>query len=271
MQKKFYQFLCLIISSLITLSSCVTSSSQGNFSKQEVIIENSLPKSKLAYYSDSFDTLRDDIWENEAITFREEQISHIKLAEMNIEKGKLKIKTKTGGISKNGLSSKYTLKGDFDIQIDCQIDFLESANDISQQLYFVVHPKKFTSEKDKEACHVIIILRKMPGENSRIFSRYANPDEKVLFRKVRRSGDFQGTLRIVRIGNMFSILYKKDGQLEWTDFHNFRGIEDEVRVAFALQNFNGLRTIYFPAKSSISATFDNFQINAAQEIIEDEI
>jgi len=229
-------------------------------------IENSLPQNELAYYSDSFDKLREDLWEKGSTPYRKEQMSNFRLANMSIENGALKVETKTGGFSRNGLVSKYTLRGDFDIQVDCHIDFLKTESGMDQVLDFSVFEKARGSEKPKAA---VIASLKRPNRNAVINSVYMEK-RRPLFRKWHPIGNFHGTLRIVRIGNEMSTLYKKEGELGWEKMGTFPGMTGEVTVSFSLSNFIVRRTS-IRAESSISATFDNFTINAAQGIVEEEI
>lgn len=229
-------------------------------------IENSLLQNELAYYNDSFDKLREDLWEKGSTPHRKEQMSNFRLANMSIENGALKVETKTGGFSRNGLVSKYTLRGDFDIQVDCHIDFLKTELGMDQVLDFNVFEKAKGSEKPKAA---VVALLKRPNRNAVINSVYVEK-RSPLFRKRHPIGNFRGTLRIVRIGNEISILYKKEGELGWKKMGTFPGMTGEVMVSFSLSNFIVRRTS-IRAGSSISATFDNFRINAAQGIIEEEI
>jgi len=229
-------------------------------------IEKGLPQNKLAYYNDSFDKLREDLWEKGSTPHRKEQMSNFRLANMSIENGALKVETKTGGFSRNGLVSKYTLRGDFDIQVDCHIDFLKTEPDMDQVLDFNVFEKAKGPEKPKAA---VIALLKRPNRNAIINCIYVEK-RSPLFRKRHPTGNFHGTLRIARIGNEMSTLYKMEGELGWKKMGTFPGMTGEVTVSFSLSNFIVRRTS-IRAESSISATFDNFRINAAQGIVEEEI
>ena len=229
-------------------------------------IEKGLPKNKLVYYNDSFDKLREDLWEKGSMARTKEQMSNFKLANMSIEKGELKLETKTGGFSRNGLGSKYTLRGDFDIQVDCHIDFLKTERGMDQKLDFYVREKGKELEKPRAA---VILLLKRPNRNAVINLSYLEKG-RPLFRKPHPIGNFHGALRIVRIGNRITALYKKEGGLGWKKVGTFPGMTGEVVVGFSLSNFTGRRTS-IRAESSISATFDNFVISAAQGIMEEEI
>ena len=121
----------LLVSSLISLQGCATQPSTFK-------IENSLPQDKLAYYNDSFDRLREDVWDKAGYMHSEPVRANFRQANMVIEDGKLRIDTQTGSFSKGGLASRYVIKGDFDIQIDCHIDFLNGFQDMDQVVAFAV-------------------------------------------------------------------------------------------------------------------------------------
>lgn len=253
----------IIVIFLLGSSGCFQGCAIGKVSFK---IEKSLPQNKLAYYNDPFDKLREDLWEKGSTPYRKEQMSNFRLANMSIENGALKVETKTGGFSRNGLVSKYTLRGDFDIQVDCHIDFLNTEVGMDQVLDFNVFEKARGSERPKAAA---ISLLKRPNRNAIIHSIYVEK-RRPLFRKGQPTGNFHGTLRIARTGNEMSTLYKKEGESGWKKMGTFPGMTGEVTVSFSLGNFIVRRTS-IRAESSISATFDNFRINAAQGIMEEEI
>jgi hypothetical protein len=124
----------LLLAFLGALLSCVTD-------KAPLQIENSLPQSELEYYNDSFDKIREDFWDKAGYLSQEEQMQNFKLADMRFENGKLIIRTKTDSFSKGGLAAKYAFRGDFDIQLDCRIDFLKDTFGMDQLLNFLVIDK----------------------------------------------------------------------------------------------------------------------------------
>ena len=81
---------------------------------------------------------------------------------------------------------------------------------------------------------------------------------------------FDGTLRILRKGRYISALYKKKEASAWSKMHTFRATDNDMIFGFQVRNFFNKRTTIL-ATQSIHAEFDNFKINAAQEIIEEEI
>ncbi len=230
-------------------------------------IENSLPQSKLAYYNDSFDKLRTDLWDKAGYIYNEAQEANFKLAKMRIQDGRLWVQTETGCFSKGGLTSKYGLRGDFDIQVDCQIDFLEDLYDIDQLLTFLVIEK---GEDLKTMNSVSLCLfKKGGGDFSTIFSGYRKAGR---FHRGNWDGidNFDGTFRIVRTGNKITALFRRKGNAEWKKMDTFRSTPNDVIIGFSLLNFTPGRTS-ITAKAPITATFDNFRINAAEEIIEEDI
>ena len=235
--------------------------------KAPLQIENSLPQSELEYYNDSFDKIRDDFWDRAGYLWRQEQMQNFRLADMRFENGKLFIRTKTDSFSKGGLASKYSFRGDFDIQLDCRIDFLKGASGMDQLLNFLVLDK---SGKIGEANVVVISLtmgeyshQGWLGTGALINGRWnKGSSEKI--------ENFNGTLRILRKGKNISTFNKKKGAPAWKKMYTFRSTDNDMIFGFQLRNFFNKRT-YIQATQSITAEFDNFKINAAQEIIEEEI
>jgi len=241
---------------------------QGCATEQVAIkIEKDLPPSKLVYYNDNFEKLREDLWEKVGFTFRQEQLANLKLADLSFVDGKLRVETKTGNFSKGGLVSKYTLRGDFDVQLDCHIDFLKGVYDMEQSLGFAVIERGKTLRDNRLI--FINVMKKGGASESIIFSGYR--DKRGYHHgNAHQIGNFHGTMRIVRIGNKISTFYKKEGKKRWKKMHTFPSTTHDAMVGFALQNFMVKRTS-ITAKSPLTAEFDNFRINSAQEIIETEI
>lgn len=230
-------------------------------------IENSLSQSKLAYYNDSFDSLREDLWEKAGFTYSQVQLRQFKAADLAVENGVLSIKTKTGGFSKGGLVSKYKFRGDFDVQVECHIDFLAGKHDMDQVMGFGIVERGKTPGEMRGL--FLGLLRKGENGESIIHSSYGEKG-KFYLGKWHRTSDFHGTLRFVRIGQKINTLYKREGKAQWNKLKTLPSTRNDAIVGFALQNFIVQRKS-ITAKSSIIGEFDNFKINAAQEIIEEEI
>ena len=230
-------------------------------------VEKCLPQKKLAYYNDSFDKFRGDLWDKAGFIYNEAQEANFKLADMRIENGKLRVETKTGCFSKAGLGSKYALRGDFDIQMDCQVNFLEGVYDMDQLLSFVVMEKDKGLTKFKA---VSLCLLKKGGRGFNTIYSACRENGKTHRGKWYKTGNFDGTLRIVRIGDKISTLFKRKEHAKWKKMDTFWSTQDDVIIGFRLHNFTIMRTS-ITARTSISGIFDNFRINAAEEIIEEDI
>ncbi len=259
MQKKSIFISCLICLTLLIFA-CVTE-------RASLKIEKSLPPSKLAYCNDSFDKLREDMWENSNYIPGEAAMSNFKPADVRIEDGKLRVTTKTGYFSKGGLSTKYTIKGDFDIQIDCHIDFLEGNYGMDQFVHLFVVDKG----KEIEALDGVMfgLVKRGDRDIGTIFSGYYEKG-RYQFGAWHYMGNFHGALRIVRMGDKISLLHREQGKEGWKELDTIRSTTKDLMFAFRVGNFIVKRTS-ITAGSSVIARFDNFRINAAEGIIEDEI
>lgn len=262
MRLKHSKFLIgILLASIVgTLLSCATDMAP-------LQIENSLPQSELDYYNDSFDRMREDLWTRAGYLYKKEQMQKFQLADMRFEGGKVNISTKTGSFSKGGLFTKFAFRGDFDVQLDCRIEFIKRASDMDQLLTVLVIDK---GGKPGKSTLIITNLTMGAGlfhgsliSRGRIDGRWYNS-------RSREREDFDGTLRIVRKEINISMLYKDRGFPAWSKIHTFRATEKDLTFGFQLRNFFNNRTS-IRATHSISAEFDNFRINAAHEIIEEEI
>jgi len=186
---------------------------------------------------------------------------------MWIQDGKLWVQTETGCFSKRGLGSKYVLRGDFDIQVDCQIDFLQSVHGMDQLLSLLVIERG----KPIGTGNTVFLRLFKDGESDsgEILSVSGNND-RYHPGNSHDINNFNGTLRIVRKRSKITTLYRTKGNKEWNPLDTFWSTSNDLEVGFKLQNFANKRTS-ITARSPITARFDNFKINAAEEIIEGDI
>ncbi len=229
----------------------------------------SLPPSVLAKYNDTFDTLREDRYETIAATFNSEQLANLKVADAAAEAGQLVFRTKTGCFSKRFMITKYYLRGDFDVQIDCHIDLMKGTSDMDQWGGLVIYEKGNLGAK---ADVVSVGARKSPGTPRSVIGNIVGVRGRYAFgrKSVTTGDDFHGTLRLVRRGDNVSALYrKKDGET-WNELDSFMFGSADVALGFGVTNFS-INTTTITAAAPIIVRFDNLVINAAQEIVESEI
>lgn len=261
---KWMQYALMAIMS-VTNSACI----QGGAIVEDypVKIENGITSSQLAYYSESFDKLRSDLWDKSGFAFEETQLENIKLADMSIEDGKLILRTKIGAYSKAGLGSRYALRGDFDIQIDCQIDFYQEMSGMDQLVHFLVIDKTM----DYESMNLVTINLVKRGEafKSYIVTAFRKQGNYKNF-NYEEIKQFHGSLRITRLGSRVSTFYREGSEEKWKRLGTTSFNTNDVLVSLGATNFVAARE-KIDASKSITVTFDNFRINAAQEIVEDEI
>jgi len=79
--------------------------------KAAVNIEDGLSPDRLAYYNDSFDKFRTDLWDKAGLLHNKVQEASFKLAKMRIQDGKLWVQTETDCFSKGGWDPSMDLKG----------------------------------------------------------------------------------------------------------------------------------------------------------------
>ena len=251
---KFWLFaLCLIYVSLLATRVIASSSETST-----TAVQNGLPQSQITRYNDPFEKLRDDLWKNSGVLPFGKQIFQI--PEIGIQDGRLLIKTKTGGFQRGGLESRWTLKGDFDIQVDCHMDFVDKTGDMDQVLLFVA--------KDKYNRYFTVVgLFKKPDSAPMVISLFKEKGEPPSS-KSERIGNFHGTLRIERTGSRIITSRKEQGDSEWKNIGTFSGIAGDVVVGLGVTNFLSQRTS-IQADQPVMAAFDNFRINSAEEISEE--
>ena len=170
--------------------------------KMPLQIENSLPQSELEYYNDSFDKMREDLWDRAGYLYREEQEKNFKQADMRFENGKLIIRTKTGSFSKAGLSSKYAIRGDFDIRLNFRMNLIKGISGMDQLFNFAVFDKSL--RKKKMSFAVIGLSMEGGFSQGHLFSNcFANGMRKGGSSK--KVENFNGSFRILRSGKKISL------------------------------------------------------------------
>jgi hypothetical protein len=260
--KRKYLFLFAFIFgiSLISIHGCVTSE------RASVKIENSLPEKQLVYYNDPFDKLREDLWER-AAPVHQRHSHNYKVADMTIENGRLVVITKTASFSSGGLATKYTLKGDFDVQIDCRIDFLSGKRNMDQIMYIVASEK---GVKYWKSHGVFITVNKKGKGGSGVISSGRREMGRLFPGTWFKIDNFHGSLRIARVGHEVTTFYMREGMRAWRKMDTFESTRNDLMINFGITNFLMTRNS-ISAESKLKAQFDNFKINGAQEIIESDI
>ena len=251
---EFWLFaLCLICLSLSATKAIASSSETYTTAGQK-----NLPQTQIAHYNDAFEKLRDDIWKRSGVLDLGKNIFQI--PNIGIQDGRLWIQTQPGNFQRGGLTSRWTLTGDFDIQVDCHMDFLDGTADMDQLLLFVA--------KDKHNRYFTVVgLAKRGDSKPSIFATFKEKGAPVS-RKWERIGNFHGTLRIERTGSRIITSRKEQGDSEWKKIGKFSGMSGEVVVGLGLANFDSRRTS-IQADQPVMAAFDNFRINSAEMITEE--
>jgi len=231
--------------------------------------EEGLGQDALARYDDPFDKLRDDVWEKLGfIPGQDIRETNFKLADVRIENGQLRLETRTGSFSLGGLGSKFMIRGDFDIQIDCAVEFRRDLGDMDQLIQF--HVADRTKELQDLELEVVNICIFKPGKGEpRLFTGHIDKGKFDFGARTNVDG-FKGSLRITRAGNRITTLYRKEADPDWQKMRTVSSFAGDAGVGFKIQNFNLQRTS-IGASVPFVAFFDNFRINAAQEIVESEI
>jgi hypothetical protein len=145
---------------------------------------------------------------------------------------------------------------------------MEDVQDMDQVVTFFALDKSKELEDDKLE-FVLIGPGKTPGTPAILQSGYHEKGKWTGTNRIEVNR-FQGTFRIIRIGKVFTTLYKNEGESEWRRLSAVSRTTNDIILAITAQNFASGRTS-IGATGSFRASFDNFRINAAQKIEESEI
>ena len=239
--------------------------------EEELKIESNLNQEALNQFSDQFNTLNEDLWEPSA-NASEWQENNFKLGTIQIENGQLVIKTKTGAFSKANLSSKFFLRGDYDFQIDCEIDLNERVQNMTQN--FSITAGDAVSKKKENIYKDLVWIEFIKDPDEAKFIGKLNSGSILNGKQLLSYGvnlnQFKGTVRLIRKGNTVSALYKKDGNETWKRLNKYRNTDVDHRIILSFSNYF-MKRKKINADKVLCARFDNFRINAAQQIIANDI
>jgi len=263
-------FLVLFLGVLVLLQGCAAD--RGPV-QPPAGVRDSLPPAKLAHFNDTFDSFREDLWDKSGFLFQESQMRNYKAAAMRIENGQLVIETQKGSFSKGGLVTRYSLKGDFDIQLSCRFDFQENVSSFDQVMGFGV--LEISPWRGKPNRLINIALLRLGGESleSGVLSACRDMGigpRGILGKSWLPMGDFQGSLRIVRKGSEVITFFQRGGEARWNKRGSFPSTGNDVLIGTNVQNFSMERSS-ISAEKPVIGRLDGFRINAAQGIVEEEI
>jgi hypothetical protein len=165
------------------------------------------------------------------------------------ENGKLILTTGSDSPSTNAkIQSKWQLQGDFDIQVDFQIDesWTAPANDHLDGAYFGVNI-------DGQGYHITRLRRTGGGSNANVFFTWST-DGKLGGEKSTTA--LAGKYRLVRTGTNLSVQY--DAGKGWTELSSVTVPTDPVTVYLGNGSVN--------ASQQFTTYFENFLINSGTSI-----
>ena len=236
-----------------------------------LILSSPVPsETDLSIYNDSFDALGMDFWEDAQYTFNESQLDNFKLGDKDIVDGRLVISTKPGGFSKAGLSARYKLHGDFDIQVDCRVDFDASNRGMDHVVSFAAGHRGTGKSFNSTEWGIIRLEKRARKRAPRIVFMHVQAFTPKVYRH-KEIDSFSGSIRLVRKGRKMTGYYRPEGTNSWRVLGSASWFpKGDATLGIVVQNFQARRT-KIEADKSVSATFDNYRINHADEVIEDEI
>lgn len=231
-------------------------------------VKNSLPPDKLSFYSDSFDTFRNDLWDKSAYLYKDSQMANFHLADMIYRNGKLTITTKKDCFSKASLGSRFALQGDFDVQLDCSFNPLRGRQPMNQVLLLLLWDKS-TGTVDSFDNVQIAISQTYWHDSAKVFSA-ARTGGIMPSGNLEDIQGFSGSLRVVRTGRTVTTFYRNNPAYRWRKMAAYLFSTGNLNVGFGLQNFT-VHTRRLGKAPSFAAEFFEFKVNAAQGIVEEEI
>ncbi|MGD9330936.1 MAG: hypothetical protein PVJ53_06470 [Desulfobacterales bacterium] len=255
----------VIILTVFLILSCTTI--------EDIKIVNHLSDDQKNQLFDSFENLDEDLWEPHA-NASDWMMPDFKLADITVEEGKLSISTEKGAYSKAILTSKFLFSGDFDFQIDCATDLNEKVSNMTQNLYVGVVSNPTNGKAVKAGAWIELIRdpdeAKDKGKLNAGVYNVINSKQKTNIRYGPFFDIFEGSVRLIRRGQMVSFFYQEKDSNAWRHLSTkpYNDLDQVIHIAFA-NYFMKRRDIDAPRR--LTANFDNFKVNAAHTVIDSEI
>jgi hypothetical protein len=101
------------------------------------------------------------MWEKAGYINRASIRSNFRLADVIVDSGTLLLETKTGPFSFGGISSKFCFRGDFDVKVDCMVNFYKNFDDIDQVAQFKAADKTEDLENDRTENVMLELFKKV--------------------------------------------------------------------------------------------------------------
>ena len=221
----------------------------------------------LSTYRDTFEKPKANLWDLAQLTYSKSQLPNFKRADIRYADGGLVIETQKGHFSKAGYESRFTLSGDFDIQIDCNTKFSKKLNGMEERVIFSI------GERDKDwrdAAFAWIQLLNKPRWSKGIMEPLCRINKKYKTGKKINMSDFDGSLRFVRESKKLSMHYRQKNSPKWKKLATMNYSPADMKIIFYVSNYT-LESRSITSETQFKARFQAFQINAAQYIIESDI
>ena len=259
----------IIFFAVICLTGCIGRSESNKIlmPDNQQSAKSSRPERDLTIYNDDFRDVNENQWDFAQLTYSEDQLVNFKRAEMKYVDGYLVIETQKGFFSKAGYESKFTLSGDFDIEIDCKMHFNKNLSGMEERAVFSI------GERDndwKNASFAWIQLLNKPGWSDAIMDASAVVNNKFQTKKKVKISKFDGSLRFLREANELTMLYRTKNSLKWVNLAKVKYSTKNMKITFYAANFT-LKLKSIDATKNFKAEFDEFRINAAYDVIESDI
>lgn len=230
-------------------------------------VENLSANASLSSYLDTFDKPKSNQWDMAQLTYSKAQLTNFKRADLRYVNGGLEIETQKGFYSKAGYESRFTLSGDFDIQLDCKTKFSKNLSGMEERIVFSI------GERNKDAWDAdfawIQLLNK-PKWSKGLMDASCMLGKKFKTGKKIKINAFDGSLRLMRKSKKISMFYRSKNQSKWVKMTTMKYSSADMKIIFYVSNFTAKRKSVTSDKQ-FKATFDTFQINTAQNIIESDI
>ena len=231
------------------------------------VVEGSAANGPLSGYRDTFDRPNPNQWDLAQLTYSQQQLANFKRADMRHVNGSLEIETQKGFFSKAGYESHFTLRGDFDIQLDCRTQLNRKLRGMEERMVFSI------AERDKdawEADFAWIQLLNKPKWSKGYLDASCMLKKKFKTGKKIKMDAFDGSLRFMRSGTKLTMYYRPKSKSKWIKMTSMKFSSADMKIIFYVSNFTAkLKSV--SSETTYQVAFDTFQINSAQKIIESDI
>lgn len=207
---------------------------------------------------DNFDSLDGNRWVK-VVPYLGRNLEKAKFKEVEIssQSGRLILKTAENAYSKGALSSRFALKGDFDVEVWSSLSNIDIKG-IDKVMFVAVRE---ADKEHKEANITIVQFHKAVNNDQGMFFAASKIGEDFKRGTTYMINSYTGGIRFIRKDNRITIMYKPLN-MGWMELDSYPCSFAPMQILLGVSNFLPTDTPINPG-GVLTVYYDDFKINNA--------